>query len=188
MSILKKPVVQSTGIFYSHCCIHSWTFHTQMFVPAQCRVAPVTRWLPDLHNLSFLCPATWAETFIFSPPEFWEEGGKWVSALCPWRRVTKPGMHRKEVTEARLSLLAPFLYFPTPLFPTPSLSDKGQKGCWSNEQAEPWGGRLCVWVHMCVCMYVVGGLSVSEAAVSPHGLSLITPLTPQEALDVRLAS
>lgn len=41
---------------------------------------------------------------------------------------------------------------------------------------------------MCVCMYVVGGLSVSEAAVSPPGLSLITPLTPQEALDVRLAS
>lgn len=41
---------------------------------------------------------------------------------------------------------------------------------------------------MCVRMHVVGGLSVSEAAVSPLGLSLITPLTPQEALDVRLAS
>lgn len=40
-------------------------------------------------------------------------------------------------------------------------------------------------------MYVVGGLSVlEEAAVAafPPGLSLITPLTPQEALDVRLAS
>lgn len=37
---------------------------------------------------------------------------------------------------------------------------------------------------MCVRMYVAGGLSISEAAVSPLGLSLITPLTPQEALDV----
>lgn len=40
----------------------------------------------------------------------------------------------------------------------------------------------------CVCVYVLGGLSVSEAAVSPPGLSLITPLAPQDALDVRLAS
>lgn len=40
--------------------------------------------------------------------------------------------------------------------------------------------------HVCVCVstYVVRGLSVSA---SP-GLSLITPLTPQEALDVSLAS
>lgn len=41
---------------------------------------------------------------------------------------------------------------------------------------------------MCMGMYVAGGLSVSGAAVSHPGLSLITPLTPQEALDVRLAS
>lgn len=50
------------------------------------------------------------------------------------------------------------------------------------------GGSEYAYECTCVCMYVVGGLSVSEAAVSPPRLSLITPLTPQEALDVRLAS
>ena len=56
---------------------------------------------------------------------------------------------------------------------------------------EEWGSvrkssRICVCVCVCVC--VVGELSVSGAAVSPPRLSLITVLTPQEALDVRLAS
>ena len=41
------------------------------------------------------------------------------------------------------------------------------------------------WGSVCVCVCVcVHRLSVSEAAGSPPGLSLITPLTPQEALDV----
>lgn len=53
-------------------------------------------------------------------------------------------------------------------------------------------GTVHAHAQLCVCVYIyisaLGGLSVSEVAVSPPMLSLITPLTPQEALDVRLAS
>ena len=156
-----------------------WTFHTQMFVPAQCWVAPVTRWLPDLHNLLFFTSCNLGRNFHFFPLNFETKEGKWVSALCPWKRVTKPGMRRKEVTEARLSVLTAFLHFPPPLFPAPSLSDKGGGGAKGMmEQWLSWApgwGSVRMRAHVCcgrVKRFRGGGLpswAVSHHAVDPPG-------------------
>ena len=115
--------------------------------------------------------------FLPLSPKFWKEGAKCVSALCPWQRVTKPGMHRKEVTEARLSVLAPFLYFPPLLFPAPSLPDKGEKGWWSkrNKYRAPGWGSVHMSAHVCVhvcCGRVkrFRGGGLPSRAVSHHGV------------------
>lgn len=164
----------------------SVALRAQMFVPAQCWVAPVTRWFPGCRNLSSLYIVQVAEDLTPPPPFPWifeKDGTTCVAALCPWRRVTKPGMHREEVTEARLSALSPFLYFPPLLSPTPSLPDKGEKGWWSkrNKPGPPDGGRGSAHVSAHVCVHVRcgrvkrfrgGGLpsrAVSHHAIDPPG-------------------
>lgn len=94
-----------------------------------------------------LHPATWRES---PPPQFLEMGGHFNSLSLKEGHKTwnaQEGSHRsKDICTAGF----PFLSFPPPLFPTPSLSDKVEEGWWSK-----WirmSGGLCVWAHVCVCV------------------------------------
>lgn len=76
------------------------------------------------------------------------------SACCLRRKVTKHGMHRKEVTAVRLSVLTlfPFFFFPL-LFPAPSLSDKAERDDGAMNNWRPWGGGYgceCTCVRACM--------------------------------------
>lgn len=93
------------------------------------------------------------------------------------------GIPRKEVRVVALSGFF-FFDFPPLLFPAHSLFDKGGEGM-MEEPIRRARGLRSVDTNACLC--ACAG-SVSEVAFSPPRLSLITPLTPQEALDVRLTS
>lgn len=147
-SKLKKPSEQG---FFPVVYI-SWTFHTQMFVPVWCWVAPVTRWLPDLHNLSFFTFCNLERRFSFFSP--------WIS-----RKKEGSGFHifvlergsqnlectgRKSQKQGYLCSLPSFTSLLL-CFYTPSPCDKEGKGMMEQwiSRAPGWGS-VHVSAHVCV--------------------------------------
>lgn len=155
------------------------TFHDQMFVPAQCWVAPVTRWLPDHHNLSLLLlPATRGGTLIFFPQNLQKKEGSEFQLFvlergsqnleCTGRKLQKQGYLYWAPSFSSLLLSFPLLLFPI----------KGRRDDGAMKKLSPGVGvcaRKCTCALICcgrVKRFRGGGLpsrAVSHHTVDPPG-------------------